>query len=291
MLSFRYNMTGRWWKGNCHIHSPYSDGGKTFAELAQMYAAQGYEFLFHTDHWVASDVESDPAQYPLLFLDGLELDGRDWGGNEYHVLCLGSFKDIRREMGIVGAMEAVRQQGGLRILAHPAWMANTIEDALRYGFDGVEVYNNVCRWLNGKGEAGIYWQHMLRRAPNTLGLAVDDAHIRPEHPTWNGGWIMAQAAECTRPAIMEAIRAGRFYSSTGPAFHEIKADGRRIHATTSPILYAHLVGPSHSGRQLGSFDGKLMNELTVEIPAEWNYAYLEIEDAQGRRAWTNCLLV
>jgi hypothetical protein len=34
-----------------------------------------------------------------------------------------------------------------------------------------------------------------------------------------------------------------------------------------------------------------MNELTVEIPAEWNYAYLEIEDAQGRRAWTNCLLV
>jgi hypothetical protein len=49
--------------------------------------------------------------------------------------------------------------------------------------------------------------------------------------------------------------------------------------------------PKHWGRQLGSFDGQLLNELTVEIPADWDYAYLEIEDAQGRRAWTNALFV
>jgi hypothetical protein len=58
-MTFRYDTSNQWFKGNTHIHSTVSDGGKSFGELAEMYASVGYDFLFRTDHWVASDTAQD----------------------------------------------------------------------------------------------------------------------------------------------------------------------------------------------------------------------------------------
>lgn len=101
MPRFRYDTTGRWFKGNTHIHSQASDGGETFAEIATRYARVGYDFLFRTNHWVAADVAADPATYPLLWLDGVELDGADTTGAYYHVVALGTFTGLTRELGFV----------------------------------------------------------------------------------------------------------------------------------------------------------------------------------------------
>ncbi len=301
MSRLRYRTDNTWYKGNIHIHSTASDGGKTFAELAQMYAEVGYDFLFRTDHWVASDAERDPGTYPLVWLDGIELDGYDYHGSYYHVVCLGTFTgpafksretagfDSRRDF--VPALEAARAQGGLLILAHPYWTGNTLEDARRWGFHGVEIYNHVCRWLNGKGDGRPYWSAMLRHKPNTLAFAVDDAHIRPEHPGWNGGWIMVNAPTCGRRDLWDAICAGNFYATCGPEFYTITYRESEVMITTSPVRFARLVGPGSSGARIGAFDGSLLNEVTFEIPADWPYAYLEIEDDQGQRAWTNPLFI
>ncbi len=291
MPSFRYRKEVPWFKGNAHVHSTASDGGKTIDQLAQMYAAQGYDFIFLTDHWVASHADGRDEAAPLLLLDGIELHGDDEIGSPYHVVALGSFQDLTREMGFVAAMKAVREQGGLLILAHPLWMGNSFDDALRHGFDGVEIYNHVCHWLNGKGNGHAYWNAMLSRTPATLGLAVDDAHIVPGHPGWNGAWIVVQAPVCQPEPIAEAIRAGRFYSSCGPAFHAIVEDGEEVHVHTSPVQFIRLVGPAHRGKRVGSFDGATTEAATFEVPDDWDYAYLEIEDLQGRRAWTNALFV
>lgn len=286
---FRYTMEGHWYKGNTHLHSTVSDGGRTFSELGYMYASAGYSFLFRTDHWVSSAAAMDDENFPLLWLDGVELDGHDNSGNYYHVVCLGTFTGITREMGFGAALEAARDQGGLLILAHPQWTGNTFDDALRWNFDGVEVYNHVCHWLNGKGDGRAYWNTLLAQRPQTLGLACDDAHICSEHPGWNGGWIVVNAPELSRAAITAAIRAGNFYSSTGPDFHAITCDANAATVETSPVQFARLVGPAYRGARLGGFAGRLFTEATFEIPPDWAYAYLEIEDAQGRRAWTNHL--
>ncbi|RKY70031.1 MAG: hypothetical protein DRP97_04410 [Candidatus Latescibacterota bacterium] len=291
MRTFRYNTTGTWVKGNTHIHSTASDGGKTFEELTRMYAGAGYDFIFHTDHWVASDVEKETDESSLIRMDGIELDGKDHGGSQYHVVCLGTFTGLTPEMGFVAGLEAARAQGGFLILAHPHWMGNSMEDALRWGFHGVEVYNHVCHWLNGKSDGGVYWNAMLQRFPNTLAFAVDDAHILPEHPGWNGGWIMVNTPERSRGAIQGAIRTGNFYSTCGPEFHAIETDGTHVTVSVSPVRFVRLVGPTYAGNRIGSFDGKLVTEAAFEIPSEWPFAYLEVEDAQGRLAWTNPLFV
>ena len=291
MTAFRYNTSGNWYKGNTHVHSTASDGGKTHEELDAMYAGAGYDFLYHTDHWAASDAGSKDHDDALLWLDGIELDGKDHSGAYYHVVCLGKVTGITREMGFIPALESARAQGALLILAHPHWTGNSMEDAVRGGFHGVEVYNHVCHWLNGKSGGGVHWSAMLERFPDTLAFSVDDAHIRPEHPGWNGGWIMVNVRELTREAIEKAIRSGNFYSTCGPEFHSITCADGAVSIQTSPVQFARLVGPKSEGRRLGSFDGTLMTEATFPIPREWPYAYLEIEDAQGRGAWTNPLFV
>ena len=152
----RYDTGGNWYKGNTHIHSTHSDGGATPEELGRMYAAAGYHFLYRTDHWVASDVAADSFDSPLLWMDGIELDGTDHTGALYHVVCLGTFRGIECGMELEAGIEAARAQGGLVILAHPFWSGNTFADALRWKFDGVEVYNNMCGWLNGKADSSAY---------------------------------------------------------------------------------------------------------------------------------------
>ena len=291
MPEFRYTMPGRWWKGNTHIHSTASDGGKTFGELAELYHNAGYDFLFRTDHWVASDTGSDTEPYPILWLDGIELDGVEFDRRRLPCGRAWVIPGASARHGAPTGDGSCPRPGWLLILAHPLWMGNTFEDAQRWQFDGVEVYNHVCRWLNGKGDGSAYWNVMLSSDANTLSFSVDDAHITPEHPGWNGGWVMVNARECTPEAILAALKAGNFYSTCGPLFESIEFDGSQVRIQCSPVQVARLVGPGWHGSRIGSFNGGLLTGAAFEIPTAWQYAYLEIEDGHGRRAWTNPLII
>ena len=289
--AFRYDTTCHWYKGNTHIHTVASDGGKSADEVAELYAAAGYDFLFFTDHWVASDVDHTRDGSAPLLLDGVELDGHDETGAYFHVVCLGTTDGIASENSFDRALAAAREQGAVLVLAHPHWSSNTLEDATRWGFHGVEIYNHVCHWLNGKSDGAVHWNAMLQQNPNTLGLSVDDAHLHPGSPGWNGGWIVVNAPELSRNAILTAIKNGNFYASCGPAFESITFDGETVVLTTSPVRFVRLVGPASLGKRLGSFDGGLLTYASLAVPLDWDYVYLEIEDEKGRRAWSNPLFV
>jgi hypothetical protein len=289
MGNFRYETSGRWYKGNTHIHSVVSDGGLNFSQLADLYAGAGFDFLFRTDHWIASDAEADRIEYPLLWLDGIELDGDDERGFYFHIACLGSIKGINRGMGLEEALRMVHAQDGLIILAHPHWTGNQLEEALRLPLDGVEVYNNVCQNMNGKGYAGPIWDGLLDAHPHLLAFASDDAHIHPEEPGWNGGWIVANAAECTRPALIQAIRTGNYYSSTGPDFKAIEFQDGRVQVSTSAVKYIRLVGPGYRCQKVIDTHGCGLSEAEFKIPQDWKTVYIQIEDDVRRLAWTNPL--
>jgi hypothetical protein len=102
---------------------------------------------------------------------------------------------------------------------------------------------------------------------------------------------MVNAPECSPEALLASIRTGQFYSSCGPEFYAIEYDQGKIRLRTSPVRFVRLAGPRHSGKRIGSFDGDLLSEASFEIPADWPYAYLEIEDEGGCLAWTNPLFV
>jgi hypothetical protein len=290
---FRYASPRHWLKGNTHVHTTRSDGGRSPDEVAAMYGAAGYDFVFLTDHWVSALEQGRrrTRRGEAVLLDGVELDGEDEHGSLYHVVCLGTFHGLERHMGFGRAVSSAREQGGFLVLAHPFWTGNSVDEALRYPFDAVEAYNHVCTWLNGKGSGLYHWDAMLERRPGLVGLAVDDAHIRPEHPGWNGGWVMVGAEDRTPEAILGALRAGAFYASCGPELRSIELRDKTVICRTSPVRFARLAGPRHRGARVGSFDGATVTEVELPVPDEFAYARLELEDAEGRRAWTNPLFV
>ena len=153
----------------------------------------------------------------------------------------------------------------------------------------MEVYNHVCRWLNGKGDGLAHWNATLKANPATLAFAVDDAHMIPQHPVWNGGWIMVNTASPSATGILDAIRRGNYYSTCGPRFDSITFDGQNVHIRTSPVQYVRMVGPGYLGKQFGATDGRPITDLSVAVPTDWDYVYLEIEDERRGRAWTNTL--
>jgi hypothetical protein len=288
---FRYDREGAWFKGNTHVHSTVSDGALGFSQLAERYAGAGYHFLCRTDHWTLSRAGEDSNDYPLLWLDGVELDGRDARGVYFHILCLGLVSGIERGMELDEAVRLARMQNALVILAHPHWTGNSLEDALRFGFDGVEVYNNVCQWMNGKGDSVQLWDALLEHRSETLAIASDDAHLTSADPGWNGGWVMVKAEKLNRETILAALRAGEFYASTGPAFHRIEHADGKIRVETSPVKFIRLVGPRYLCEKLIAEDGETITQAEFDLPGEWETVYLQLEDEQRRMAWTNNVFV
>ena len=163
--NFRYNTNGNWFKGNTHIHSIASDGGMSIPEIAELYSNAQYDFIFITDHWVSSDVDSIYKNPPLLLIDGIEIDGVDNTDAYFHVVCLGKTNGILHADGLEKSMKKAHEQNAIVILAHPYWCGNSLEDGNRWDFDGVEIYNNICQWMNGKGNGCVHWDAMIKKNP------------------------------------------------------------------------------------------------------------------------------
>ena len=261
----------------------------TVADTASRYATSGHDFIFITDHRSPADNWAKAREYPIAVFDGVELDGRDGRGSFYHVVCLGTVNDIDVSTPFETAMEICQTQGGMMILAHPAWTGNTLEDVSAFDFHGIEVYNNICRFLNGKGFAVYPWDYLLERNSDIVGISCDDAHFEPQYPAWNGGWVMVQAAECTQSAVIEALRSGRFYSTQGPEIHSLQCNDGVLQAKTSPIQTAWLVGERDFGDHITTDPKGKLTEIRRVLPENYQYIRLEVEDAAGRRAWTNTL--
>jgi hypothetical protein len=288
----RYDADGPWLKGNTHMHSVHSDGGREYADVARLYAECGNDFIFMTDHMHVADIEDMPDP-PLLALNGVELDGRDSEGGYYHATALGFSGELPDADGFGDLVRAVRDAGAIVICAHPYWTGNSIEDVLRHPFHGVEVYNDICGFLNGKAWSSYHWDRMLEADPLVLGLSADDAHLNGDEPL-DRGWIMVHA-EPSKNSILDAIRRGDFYSTQGPRFHSIHVEDDRIRVSTDPVRIVRLAGGRKPyagwGARVWQGTGAPVTEAEFIVTQEHDYLRVEIEDEYGRRAWTNSLMV
>ena len=288
---FRYDCSGKWFKGNLHLHTSRSDGRLNLAEASAYYVERGYDFIAITDHMVPFIGAELDNKLPIMILDGIELDGKDYQGSRLHVVCIGGIDGISKDMTLMEALEKAGSQGSFLIWAHPHWSGNTVADVLRHEFHGIEVYNHLCEIAYGKGNGAFHWDSVLEQQPDMLGLATDDNHFKEGSPPQVGGWIMVNAPELSPEAIMASIRKGNFYSSTGPDFKwiYIKKENRVV-AETSPIVHARLIGPATKGKWKAEVDKRNMTKTNFRIPDDWAFARLEIEDAFGKKAWSNPLL-
>lgn len=284
----RYNTEGPWYKGQTHIHTSRSDGGKSPEATLRMYAKRDYDFVFITDHNRAL-TEADFDDLSPLVLSGAEISGEDESGVWYHAVALGCRGKLVGSASFDVQTAFLQRNGAVVVLAHPHWSGNTGEDALRHSFDGVEVYNSICHYLNGKGGGAFHWDRLLRSNPRALGLAADDAHLQPGQP-WDRAWIMVAAERLTGSAVMQAVRTGNFYSTQGPWFESIHVREDYVHVRTSPVTAIRLIDEGTWGQRICPGKGKTVTHAEFDVEGEHAYLRVEIEDERGRLAWTNALL-
>jgi hypothetical protein len=318
-----FRIEGTWLKCQFHAHSLFSDGELPPESVAAQYHHHGFDVLTISDHWTMTTVEGPPG---LLLIPGAELGVDPVGGPMApEFLAIGIDEVPERPNGdpanwyafansgfktfatFDDGAAAVTSQGGVAILCHPAW-SGLPEEAVKAArsMAGIEVWNASAHRENDRGDSSYVWDLALDAGIGFAPVATDDSH----YPAFDVGdaWTWVRAADRTREAVVEAIRAGHTYASNGPAIRDVLRDGDAVEVVCSPAhdVWLHSswergwgvsVGPRGRREEaeiLERSDRGLITRVRFE-PGEdpWAakkphpWARLVVADEHGRRAWSN----
>jgi len=301
----------RWFKGNTHAHTTYSDGDSPPEVVVDWYAEHGYDFLFLTDH---------NALIPDDHLARLQRRGPAiWQGEEItmaavHVNGLGLRRLITpaqpgksaaesrvredRSERIRWAVEQVREQGGVATVNHPNYLwtltADDLEQAGDFGL--LEVANGHPGVANEGDDthpsAEWIWDRLLSSGRQVWGVASDDAHhFQVWGERWANpgrGWLQVEAASPRIHDCLEALRGGRFYASSGLELADYRLDGGAVAVELAGgKARIELVGSG--GRTLDTTDGQRASFGLHGVASP--YVRLRASDAAGNRLWTQPIFV
>ena len=210
-----------WLRGNLHAHTTESDGDLPPQGVIDAYAALGYDFLMISDHDAFTQVRDlDPKG--LALITGNEITA--YGPHLLHVhahRCISPDKDRQR------MIDAINADGGFCIINHPNWTEdfNHCDQSLLEAWQdyaGIEIFNGVSLRAAGEAWALDRWDMLLSQGRRVWGFANDDAHKPIDRGlSWN-----AVQCDSRKPAhIVRALRAGRFFASTGVHVKSIGVDG------------------------------------------------------------------
>ncbi|MCB5911267.1 CehA/McbA family metallohydrolase [Streptomyces pinistramenti] len=242
-----------WYRGDSHLHSVHSDGGRTPAEIAALAREAGLDFLNTSEHNTTSSHRAWAGLWgdDLLILTGDEVTTRNG-----HVVAMGTdpgtFIDWRyraRDNAFGRYARAIRRAGGLVIPAHPH--APCIGCGWKFGLadaDAVEVWNGphtpdddiaLAEWDNAlvahaRGERD-------RWLP---AVGHSDAHRDPDVVGLPQTVVLAD--DLSRRALQDGIRAGRVwiaesaavglaFSVSGPRGEHAGIGGRLALPRTAPV--------------------------------------------------------
>jgi hypothetical protein len=271
--------------------------------LVRHYEWAAYDVLAITDHW-ARTVE--PSTKRLLVIPSTELNAQAPDReNDAHVLGLGLEADPVLPEGDFAPLQDVvnwiAENGGVPYLAHTYWSGLRTEQWWDCeGLYGIEVWNSGCELELGRGDSSIHWDEALEQGRPFFGLATDDSH----HPGYDSGfaWTWVRA-DRTQESILDALRRGWFYGSTGPDIRGVEVSDGEVVVRCSPAqsvtLYSgrwrgarvnagRLGYPNHAEIIERNDDG-LITAARLRRPYDPLYGRIEVCDPYGRKAWTNPL--
>jgi hypothetical protein len=296
MNNLPFDKPGRFWRGNLHAHSTLSDGRMTPEAVCQLYQREGYDFLSLTDHFLErynyplADTRSfRSADFTTIL--GAELHtGRTELGELWHILAVGLPLDFAPysadETGPQVAARALAA-GAFVAAAHPNWYTLTEADIVSLGaIHAIEVYNGVACDHNDRAESWHVTDILLGRGRRYTACAADDFHANPANDDFGRGWVCVKSESLEPDALLAALKAGHYYSSTGPSIHDIEIDpGKSITIRCTPARRIWVTGLCSRTRRT---DGNGIKEATFSLE-EFNtpYCRVTIMDVHGRQAWSN----
>ncbi len=213
------NQRGRWVTADLHIHSIYSDGGFTPAEIIKYAAAHFLDAIAIADHSEIKGAlegktfaENSP-ELPLV-IAAQEVSA----GNRFHFLLINS--NVSRSQftkeNIIDSLAEHRRLGGVTVLAHPWTMPNTkwarscLRDLINADLiDGIELFNSAALEISGVNDI---WQRIWEEWIGPYKLAVlggSDFHHLHKGRYIGSGRTYLKVYSPGEQGIVDALRAKR----------------------------------------------------------------------------------
>ncbi|MDI1311615.1 hypothetical protein [Prosthecobacter sp.] len=312
LISTASAQQAKWYKGNTHTHSLWSDGNDFPEMITDWYKEHGYDFLAISDHNVLQAKEvwmSVPAvEKRRKALGKTTMDkyrarfGDDWvttrekeGATEVRLKKLEEYRPKFEEPGKFLLVQAEEISAGIgKVPVHlgavnlreeikPIKDLGSVQEVMRANFQmvneqskrlGIPMFTHINHpnfrwaftaddmaavleenfWEIYNGHPGINWlgdetrvgheklwdiANTLRiaqfKAPPLYGVGTDDAHhYHGEDSSPGRGWVMVRASKLDPNELVNAMKAGDFYASSGVTLDDVSfTDGTlriRIHA-------------------------------------------------------------
>ena len=208
-----------------HVHSTYSDGEFTLAELRDVFRAAGCSFVCMADHADAFDANK-AARYveecrALSDADFCFLPGLEFGCFErMHIVGFGVPALIDSEAP-QAVMRHIRSHGGVSVLAHPQDRFFGRIEGFDVLPDGIEVWNSKYdgRYAPRPGTFALLGR-LRERAPALRAFYGQDLHFRKQ---FRGLCNVVELPSLGPDAVLAAISTGRYHGIHRDA--ELPADG------------------------------------------------------------------
>jgi predicted metal-dependent phosphoesterase TrpH len=296
MYALLFDKPGRFWKGNLHTHSTASDGLLTPETVCQVYQNAGYNFIAVTDHF------SERYGFPVtdtrpfwtesfITIPGAELHAPATElGDEWHILAVGlptNFAPTAKGETGVQLAERALEAGAYVAAAHPGWYNLSENDICSLGpIHAVETYNGTAIDDSDRADAWYLLDNLLARGARYLACATDDAHFDPARSDAMRAWVLVKSETLSPEAILGALKAGHYYSSTGPHIHNIRVmPGERIIVNCSPAERVFVTG---KGANFAAGFGTNMVEAEISLKEFTSpFCRVTVRDARGGKAWSN----
>ncbi len=298
-----------YYKANLHCHTTLSDGELTPEQTKKAYQGQGYSIVAFTDHrHYAWHKELDDENF--LSLAALEVDltqsGTDWPRlKTYHLnlfdtdptqsregldlLPSFSYEDAAAMNRYIARMNAL---GFLVCYNHPYWSLQNYEDYKGLqGLFAMEIYNHGCELDGLYGFHPQSYDEMLRAGQRLFALSTDDNHDHSPIGTAEndsfGGFIQIAAESLTYPAVMSALKAGRFYWSMGPELKGVRVCDGTLSVDTSPVEKIYVIQEGRDCYKKLAEPSKALTHGEFPLTGREGWVRIEVRDQKGLYAGTN----
>ena len=302
----------QFYKGNIHTHTTKSDGDEDPIKVTEWYKAHGYDFLVLTDHNHRTILDygnqTETPETPLM-IPGEEVTISIQNNDvavPIHINGIGIERVIEpiEVDGVVSTIQAnidsIKAAGGIASINHPNYKwAYTISDLIQVnGATAIEVFNGHAG-SNGYGgktrhSSEQIWDGILSSGKLIYGVATDDSHhyhdFTPKMANPGRGWICVQADSLSETSIMESIKKGDFYASTGVYLDQLDCSNNTINISIRTEDEDPLNLPEYITTITG-YEGDILHEtdslnVNYQLPKNAHYARATIKSSEGFKAWT-----
>ena len=200
--------------------------------------------------------------------------------------------EYERDYSPEGISELIRlchEAGFLVAYNHPGWSLELDGRYLGYdGVDFVEIFNTGCLRMGFSDDEAVF-STMLLEGKSVYCTAADDCHSGGSpYPVGDSfvGHVMINADSLSYESVIEALKAGSFYASSGPQIHSLTLDDNTVSVECSDAKRISILYRGRFCNTTHKTTDEPLTRASFKLRENTDGFRIRVEDESGMCAWS-----